>query len=278
MTRIRCAISVALMLALAGCKGRSGRQDTPTAPPSPSPTSESRRGTTGSPTPVHPDETPIDPETRAKIQAATANRQGYQAYLRKDYETARKKFELAIQLNDEHALAHYNLACVLALLRADGVCAHDAYKGEIVRLLQISVELDEARRERLRTDKDLAAVHDTFGFQVLAGLSPKRAADLPKLLERVSWYGPAPGAYGPMSGIDFERDGKLTVWFLDISGDAPRKRKTSGTWHTEGARVRVELAEPANGATQFSGTLDGEGTLDLGKLGTFTDDPSECDA
>jgi tetratricopeptide (TPR) repeat protein len=223
------------------------------------------------------------PTTAAAItpEAKALNAEGLRLYKAKKLEAAAEKFARAIEADETYALAHYNYACVLALFRARGeVCDHDAYPSTILEHLQRAVELDPKRRARLREDSDLESIHDTFGYQILSGRKVTDPRDLRAILVAVSWYAPAPGAYGPLGGLHFAANGKLSYWALMFSDDGDARREhVEGTWTLEGTHIELKLKPPGRKASQiFKGTLSAEGVLSIGDFGRYTDNADECSA
>jgi hypothetical protein len=214
--------------------------------------------------------------------AKDLNAEGFRVYKQGKFPEALELFGRSMAADDGLALAHYNYAATLGVLRAkEGACSHGAYRSEIVRHLTRAVELDEGRRVRMKADRDFDPIRDTVGYLALLGRSPKNPKDVAAIVEQVTWYGAAPGAFGPRSGADFKPGGKVELWFQTMSEDdgAPRKEKVLGSWSTAGARVKVKLARPLGGKSVLEGTLDAQGALTLPEpFGRLTDDPSECDA
>ena len=214
--------------------------------------------------------------------AKELNAEGFRLYRQGKFPEALERFKQAMGADDHLALAHYNYAATLGVLRAKGeVCGSGAYKSEIVSHLKRSIELDAGRRARMKSDRDFDPVRDTVGYQQLLGRSPGNPRDVSVIVEQVTWYGESPGAYGPKSGADFKPAGKVELWFQVMGPDdaAPRKQKVQGTWWVSGTRVKVKLAKPLDGKTTLEGTLDAEGALTMpDPLGKLTDDPKECDA
>lgn len=216
-----------------------------------------------------------------EAEARALNVAGYRLHQAKKYPEAVAQFERSIEADPSFALAHYNLACALARLRAAGqICEHDAYRSTILEHLQEAVRLDPRRRARLRKDPDLAPVRDTFGYQRLVGRDPKDPAGFRRILEQVTWYGPAPGAYGPMSGMRFLGRGRGTGWTLvtDDEGEI-RRQETRFRYEVRGLRVRITTKGADGEPTVVEGSIDETGHLRLpGFPGPFTDDPDECSA
>ena len=210
--------------------------------------------------------------------ARRLNTQGYRLYKQKKYVKAVGKFEKAVEVNPSYALAHYNLACTLGVLHQEGLaCDHDAYRSRIMKHLEEAVRLDPTRKKKMVKDPDLEPVRDMLGYQLLLGLSLKRTADVKNILKTITWYGPAPGAYGPMSGINFEK-GKVSVWVMEFEEDMPKHVTTKGTYRVEGNRVFIRLEKPLEGKREFEGVLTPKGLKIPGLPGRFTDDNDECSA
>jgi tetratricopeptide (TPR) repeat protein len=213
----------------------------------------------------------------ASRSARELNTEGYRLYQQKRYAEAMELFRKATEADSKYALAHYNLACTLAILRTvEGPCEHNAYRRTIIHHLREAVQLDPRRKSRLKSDPDLKPVHDTFGYQILLGLSLKNSSDVQTILTRVSWYGPSPGVYGPISGVRFKSNGKVALWVLDENA---RKKEYTGKYTVMGSRISIQLDQSLAGVRKFEGVLKENGVLDLpGLRGPFTDEPDECGA
>ncbi len=219
----------------------------------------------------------------ARKQATTLNTRGFRLYQKKQYPEALALFRQASEADPTHALAHYNLAATLGVLRKQRrTCEFDAYKQAIVTELTRAVELDAGRKARMQRDRDFDDVRDTLGYQKLLGLDPKKPADLPALLERVSWYSGGEGAYGSMKALDLQPGGKLTLTLRQLTEDEKQPLKESklpGTWKLEAGKLTLTFAQPLEGATTVSGTLGETGVLEMeAPLGKLYDRPSECEA
>jgi tetratricopeptide (TPR) repeat protein len=214
----------------------------------------------------------------AEPRARALNARGYALYKQGKLVQALALFRQATEADDRHALAHYNAACVLSLLRARGkTCEHDAYRSTILEGVRKAVRLDPKLRSRALADPDLASIRDTFGYQLLAGRSVSRTEDLRAILVAVTWYGPAPGAYGPMSGLDFHEDGTVDTWTLDVSGDRVRRRQGKARFSVEGTTVTIHVE--GKRPRRQTGKLGRDGRLRFsGHLGPYTDDPDDCSA
>jgi tetratricopeptide (TPR) repeat protein len=208
------------------------------------------------------------------------NTKGYRLYKKKDYVNALKLFQKAVDEDERYAQAHYNLACTYGVLRKlDRVCDHDAYRSTIIDHLKKAIRYGPKFRRTMRKDADLQPVHDTFAWQLLIGLSPKKTADVKRILRAVSWFGPSPGAYGPTGGVTFKAR-TVEVWkrTFDKEGNLGQK-KHRGTYTVKGSRITIKLQKALDGKKVFKGTLNSDGELSFPEsLGKFTDDPDECSA
>lgn len=211
------------------------------------------------------------------LQTAKAlNTEGFRLYQAGKYPEALAKFQAAVQADPQHALAQYNVAATLGVLRKQGlVCDYSAYKGSILEFLEAAVKLDPKRLKRAKQDADLDPIRDTVGWQRLLGLSPTRAADVPAILRKVSWYGPGIGVYGTLVTLRFEDGGKVTMVKKVVQEEGPPKPRTlTGTYTVKSGKVQVSFP----GQKPDTGTLSDTGLLTFKGLGDFTDSPSECDA
>lgn len=215
------------------------------------------------------------PAPEAK-RARALNDRGHALHVAGKLEEGLAAFRAAVEADANYALAHYNLACALARLRAAGkTCEVDAYRGTIMEHLERAIDLDPKRRERARVDEDLRAVRDTLAFQrVVWQRQLATVADRRAVLVAVSWFGPSPGAYGPTSAIDFSDDGSVGGWQLVFDDEgAPRRAPLAGrfTVSEHGIELRLEGAAAASKATLSWDGLEVGGTR-------YTDDPDDCSA
>lgn len=222
----------------------------------------------------------------APSSARELNSAGMDKYKAKQWVEAVGLFRQAIEVGEKEApvsskeqversrtlaLAHFNLACSLALLRKAGrVCDADAYRSAITAQLEQSVLLDPNRLERVVADKDLEPIRDTLAWQSMQGLSPKRDKDLPTLLTKVKWWSAGVGAFGSLSQLSFAANGSVT----EVLRVAPEGGTTSttGKWTLTGRTLSVTV-----GGKTREGTFAEDGKLDLAGTG-YRDEPSECGA
>lgn len=208
--------------------------------------------------------------------ARELNAEGFRLYKAGQMPEALEKFQAAARADPKFALAHYNVAATLGVLRKQGkVCEFEAYRQTIVERLSLAVKLDPKRLARAREDADLDPIRDTLGWQRLLGRTPQRTADVPELLRRVSWFGPGVGVYGTTKKLRFQEGGRVVLWrrTFDEAG-TPTDEEIPGTYTVKGRKV--ELRFP--GKQPLQGTLTVRGLLQVEELGPFTDSPSECDA
>jgi tetratricopeptide (TPR) repeat protein len=214
--------------------------------------------------------------------ARDLNTEGYRLYRAGKYPQALEYFRRAVAADPGYALAHYNLACTLGVLRKAGgetICTYDAVKPAILDHLEAAVRLDPETLMKMTTDPDLDPIRDTLRYLRLVGVVPDNEQDVRTILVTVSWFGPAPGAFGPTSGIRFAADGSLVLWTLDTTGDEVKRVEYRGSWSVAANRITIVLDEPLGDDTEFFGTMLPGGTVDVpGLPGPFTDDPAECEA
>jgi len=208
--------------------------------------------------------------------ARALNTQGFRLYQAGRYPEALERFQASARDSPDYALAHYNLAATLGVLRQQGkVCEYSAHRDVIVEHLSRAVALDARRLARAREDADFAPVRDTLGWQKLQGRSPDRETDVPRLLREVSWFGPGVGVYGTTQGLRFQPGGRVTLWLKEVDANGtPRRKEVRGRYAVRGRQVSMRL----DGRAPVEGTLTETGALTFPGWETFTDAPSECEA
>lgn len=206
--------------------------------------------------------------------AKAANTQGFAAYKAKDWAQAIALFRQAIAADDSHALAHYNLAATLALMRQQGkTCEFDAYRAVILDELTRAIALDGRRQARAKADGDFKSVHDTVRWQT-AVLGRVVAKDAARIVPAVTWYAPAQGAYGPPLTLRLRAAGTGTATVLEIGEDTVKRKDVAVRWRWKGGALEVRWPD---GSLQRY-TLTDRGTLASEAGGELSDDPSDCDA
>ncbi|MCB9678172.1 MAG: hypothetical protein H6737_23930 [Alphaproteobacteria bacterium] len=183
----------------------------------------------------------------------------------------------AVEVDPDHVLAQYNLACVLARLRAAGeVCENEAYVSSVLEHLANSIRLDPKRRERARVDADLDSVRHTVVFQTLIGTDLSTVEALTAVLPGFELYGPRPGVYPPAVEVSLKKGGVAEWRLRDVLGDDPKVRVEAGSWKVVGP-MEVELTGPS-GSTRYEVDAQGTFTSSGGTGSTLSDRPDECSA
>src|SRR6218665_1611801 len=211
--------------------------------------------------------------------ARTLNTEGFRLYQAGQYTEALEKFRAATRANPKMALAHYNVAATLGVLRQKGkICEAEAYRETILEYLKRSVELDKRRLARAREDSDLDVIRDTVGWQLLLGRSLKKTSDLPEILQKVTWSIIPAGVMSPRLTLTFSASGRVVLKTAEVDTTSEKggllRREEQGTYTLTGRAVRLTFPK----RQPVQGTLTERGALELGTLGTFVDSPPECDA
>ncbi|MGV3623673.1 MAG: copper resistance protein NlpE N-terminal domain-containing protein [Archangium sp.] len=211
--------------------------------------------------------------------APELNTEGFELYKKGRYAEALDKFRAAIAADGNHALAHYNFAATLGLLRKRGqICEFDAYQSTILEHLAQSVSLDERRRTRMRRDADFDSVRDTLGYQQLLKRDPANDTDVNALLIALGFITPARGAYGHPEQLDLKADGTLTLKQTIVDEDV-KQVTTTGTWKAKGRTVTLTFKKKVSGVTSAVGTFNAQGHLVFtAPEWDFSTNRSECDA
>lgn len=211
--------------------------------------------------------------------APELNTEGFRLYRQGRYGEALAKFRDAIAADEGHALAHYNFAATLGLLRKRGkTCEFDAYQQTILEHLAKAVALDERRRARMQRDADFDAVRDTLGYQRLLKRDPAVDEDVPALLVALLFLSPPQGAFGHRTQLDLKADGTLSLTHLLVDDDVKRVG-TTGTWKVKGRAVTLSLKKEIEGVTTAVGTFNAEGHLVFETPAwDLSSERSDCDA
>ncbi|WP_375765338.1 tetratricopeptide repeat protein [Archangium gephyra] len=211
----------------------------------------------------------------SSAQSARAlNTEGFRLYQAGKYPEALEKFEASAQADPKFALAHYNVAATLGVLRKQGqICPYSAHRQTILERLNTAVRLDPRRLARAKQDADLDPIRDTVGWQKLLGRSPSRQGDVPEILRRVTWFSPGEGVYGSTRRLSFP-DGKRVVLWRRIIEDPTRTEEQTGTYTLKGRTLTLTFP----GRKPIPGRMTERGVLEFEELGTFLDSPSECEA
>lgn len=211
----------------------------------------------------------------SSAQSARAlNTEGFRLYQAGKYPEALEKFEAAAQTDPRYALAHYNVAATLGVLRKQGqICPYSAHRETILERLNTAIRLDPRRLARAKEDADLDPIRDTVGWQRLLGRSPTRQADVPEILRRVTWFSPGEGVYGSTRKLTFP-DRKRVVLWRRIIEDPTRTEEQTGTYTLKGRTITLSFP----GRKPIPGRMTTRGVLEFEELGMFLDSPSECEA
>ncbi len=219
-----------------------------------------------------------------RTAATVLNSNGYRAYKGGEFGKALDLFKRAVQADPTYGQAHYNLACTLGVLRQkEGACGeHEVYLEDIIHSLHQTLHYLPSKRDKMLSDPDLNPVHATFAWQMIKGVSPNTSEGVSQILAAVSWFGPAPGAFGPVSGFDFLEDGTFSYWFLDVTGDEVVKKQVTGTYEVSGNSVTITFDIMQEKSGTFRGELTEKGSLifqgEGAPEGPYSDDRSDCSA
>jgi tetratricopeptide (TPR) repeat protein len=206
--------------------------------------------------------------------ARALNTEGFRLYQAGKYPEALEKFEAAARADPKFALAHYNVAATLGVLRKKGqICPYSAHRQTILERLNTAIQLDPRRLARAKEDADLDPIRDTLGWQRLLGRSPAKQSDVPELLRRVTWYSPGEGVYGSTRKLTFP-DGQRVVLWRRLVEDPSRTQEQAGTYTVKGRTITLSFP----GKKPLQGRMTARGGLEFEELGTFLDSPSECEA
>lgn len=201
---------------------------------------------------------------RVSDRSQQLNTEGYRAYRAGDLDEAARLFRAAVAEDGLNPLAHYNLACTLALLRRQGrSCDVDATLATILEHLARAVALDEGRRSRMRQDADLDDLRNTLRYRLLDRGVPASDADRATLLGGVTLWGPPLGVWGASAVIQLRLDGSVGVSRREErDGAMVEEPARDGRWRTGEGRLWLDLGQ-------------GEQALDLDEQGRLTPVGSE---
>jgi tetratricopeptide (TPR) repeat protein len=216
--------------------------------------------------------------------ATDLNSKGYHAYQAGQFSKALELFKQSVAADPTYGQAHYNLACTMGVLRQkEGACGeHEVYLEDIIHSLHETLKYLPSKRDKMLTDPDLVPVHDTFAWQKIRGLSVATTEDVKKILIAVSWFGPAPGAFGPMGGFNFHENGTFSYWYLDFANNDVVRKQVTGEYEVSGNRVKFTFDIMQEKSGSFQGTMTENGSLILegeeAPEGPYSDDRSDCSA
>lgn len=141
------------------------------------------------------------------------NKKGIDALKNKDFLTAVDSFKKTLKDKPDDAFANYNLACTYSLLLAQ--CEDIESELHIYNLIQKAIKSKPSYQKKLLTDTDFVILKGKYHFQKLSGKTKK------DILTSITWFGPSPGAYGPMDQFQFKEDGSFIYSKLDMTESNP---------------------------------------------------------
>jgi len=298
---MRTALLLSLALACGDPSAVSGTPADPEAAPPPTQTQHGGdRRVEATPTPAVPttdnnelivackngtDAYPDEASTRGS-SSSELNTLGYRCYKAGMLPEARHLFVLALRLDQNHALAHYNLACTLMLLRRAGLaCEHDATLQVVMHHLERAVAINPKRRERMAVDADLDALRDNLRYRMLAGVQMGNQRSVQTALQGVTVYGPGVGAFGTLRTLTFEGVGDggpsshVSLAIRTVGDDGltePELRR--GTWDAQPGRLIIKLPPGLEGGGVMTVTPQGDIITAKDQVPQWFAGPSECDA
>ena len=120
---------------------------------------------------------------------------GMRCYKENKLEEAMQLFRRAVTLDNNHVLAHYNLACVLARLVATvGPCEMNDEWFHLFSLLTRSINLDPKRADRARKDSDFDGLRYMLPLRLSIEGQPANSAEMANLFDGITLWGETPGA------------------------------------------------------------------------------------
>lgn len=145
-------------------------------------------------------------------EAKQLNTEGYRLYKKKKYKEALDKFKKSFESDDDYAMAHYNYACTIGVLLKLDYEEWYGQKEEVIEHLNKAIKLDKKYIAKIKKDKDLEEIRDSFEYYLLIGLSPEKTEDVKEILDSLTWYIQGSGVVNPLGGIYFGEDG-FTLWY-----------------------------------------------------------------
>lgn len=124
------------------------------------------------------------------MTANDLNIYGMRCYKENKLEEARQLFRRAVTIDENHVLAHYNLACVLArLLDAVGPCEMNDEWFHLFSLLKRSITLDQKRADRARIDTDFDSIRYMLPLRLSIEGQPTTSVDMASLFDGATIWG-----------------------------------------------------------------------------------------
>jgi hypothetical protein len=214
------------------------------------------------------------------------NTVGYRCYKAGMLPQARHLFLLALRVDQNHALAHYNLACTLMLLRQAGAaCEHDATLAMVMHHLESAVAIDPKRKERMKEDADLEGLRDNLRYRMLAGVHMGDHLSVQTALKGVTVHGPGVGAFGTLRTLTFEGpgdggpDSRITLKIRTVGDDGPTEPEVrKGYWDAQPGRLIIKVPSGVEGGGVMTVTPQGDIITSKGQVTTWYAAASECEA
>ncbi|PJZ80711.1 tetratricopeptide repeat protein [Leptospira meyeri] len=152
------------------------------------------------------------------------NQKAIDAFYQKNWSQAEIWFKESLKKNPNDPYANYNLACVYTILLSQ--CEYLTEEQDVFQLLTHAVKNKKSYKSLMLKDKDLSLLRNTYRFNEIAGLSPK------EIFTNIFWFGPSPGAYGPVSEIKFDANGSFELSLVEFreSDGALEKPKFKGKY------------------------------------------------
>lgn len=207
-----------------------------------------------------------------------SNKKGIEAYNKKDYPKAIEYFSDTLKSSPNDAYANYNLACVYAILLSQ--CEDIPGDDLIFKLLKKAIKNKPSYKSKLLNDEDFNSIKEGYRFQELAGKSKRN------ILTSITWYGPSPGAYGPIDQFQFKEDGTFLYSKINLEGSGPMQRdEYQGvyTWDNDHQfQIQFLQLSPFTGQTgkyKSHRVKYSEGLLEIqGFEHSFSDSKDSCSA
>ncbi|PJZ38239.1 hypothetical protein CH354_03110 [Leptospira levettii] len=205
------------------------------------------------------------------------NKKGINALSQKDFLTAVDSFKKTLKDKPNDAFANYNLACTYSLLLAQ--CEDIESEVHIYHLIQEAIKSKPSYQKKLLTDSDFFILRGKYHFQKLSGKSKR------EILTSITWFGPSPGAYGPMDQFQFKEDGSFFYQKLDMTESNPiGKLEFTGRYKwINDSKLEIQFYDPSpmkeGGKNKNLRVNYSDGKLEIqGFDHSFTDDNDRCSA
>jgi hypothetical protein len=210
---------------------------------------------------------PVFPAAGVSEKSKELNNRGMAMYEEGDYTGASELFVDAIEADYTNFLAHYNLACAMALLRKqynpcdfdpEGKQSFDIRIDSILKSLRTAAELNSGRKRRMLEDPDLNAVHTALEFHLIAGRSLNTAADARIILQEVLWridFAGRPAGLNtefglPDGTVAFAPNGTFRIEFYEYGSQG------FGRYRVENGRLELDFTGGDLGKGRIYGTFE----------------------